>query len=97
MKKQPQLTLLDIAVKLKQLEDRLEELSKKTQEPVQTPKYVDMDKAAQILGIGRSSMYALMRGGKIAYILVGKQRRFLASDLEKYLQGQYVSPQSGIL
>jgi excisionase family DNA binding protein len=50
-----------------------------------------------MLGISRSSLYNLMREGKLSYVMVGRQRRLLVSDLETYTKGYYVPARPSIL
>ena len=43
--------------------------------------------AAQALGIGRNSIYALLRSGELRSIRVGKLIKIPRTALEEYLQG----------
>lgn len=43
--------------------------------------------AAQALGIGRNSIYALLRSGELGSIRVGKLIKIPRAALEEYLQG----------
>lgn len=43
------------------------------------------EEAAVVLGIGRTTLYDLLRNGEIASVQVGKLRRFRRTDLETYV------------
>ena len=44
-----------------------------------------VDQAAQRLGIGRTSMYALIRSGDVRSVKVGRCRRVPAVSLEEFV------------
>jgi excisionase family DNA binding protein len=97
MGKHSELTLFDLAVRIKQLEDRLDRLANQPPPLPKPPKYVDVATASQILGLSRSSLYNLMQAGKLSFVQVGRQRRVLAADIEKYLEGDYIPSKPSIL
>lgn len=46
---------------------------------------IDVDAAAKSLGIGRSSMYALMNAGDVATVVIGRRRLVTADSLRAYV------------
>jgi excisionase family DNA binding protein len=60
-------------------------------------KYLDVSNSCRFLGVGRNTIYALMREGKIAYTTLGRQRRILISDLKKYANSNYIQSKKSIL
>ena len=40
-----------------------------------------------MLGIGRTKLWELTRSGALASVLIGRSRRYLATDLEEFLAG----------
>ena len=97
MGKQSDLTIFDLVVRIKQLEDRFDQFVKQPPVPQKMPKYVDLSTAAHFLGISRTSLYKLMNEGKLSFVQVGRQRRILVADLEKYLEGDYVPTKPSII
>ena len=87
----------ELWARLEALEKRLAELAKQSAAAPPAAKYMDVSNAARMLGIGRSSLYNLMREGRLSYVVVGRQRRLLVSDLEKYAEGHYVPARPSIL
>ncbi|MFW6695242.1 helix-turn-helix domain-containing protein [Streptomyces sp. MAR4 CNX-425] len=45
------------------------------------------EEAADVLRIGRSTLYELMAAGVVKYIKLGRCRRIRRSDLESYVAG----------
>lgn len=45
---------------------------------------LDVNEAAAVLGIGRTTLYDLVKTNQIASVLVGRLRRFRRGDLETY-------------
>ncbi len=43
--------------------------------------------AVRVLGISRSTVYALMKGGKLASVKIGRARRFPVEAIDEYLAG----------
>jgi len=93
---------------LKQCIDRLQQRIFELEESVcklldtnnlitENDKYMDIANSCQFLGIGRNTIYALMREGKLGYTILGRQRRILISDLKKYANSNYIRPQKSIL
>jgi excisionase family DNA binding protein len=50
--------------------------------------------AAQALGIGRSKLYELLRGGLLESVLIGSARRIPSDALDAYVQGLRQRPAS---
>lgn len=48
---------------------------------------VTVDEAVRVSGIGRSTLYELMRAGEIPYRCVGRRRLVLMDGLRRYLVG----------
>ena len=54
--------------------------------PVQTPRLLlTVEQAAQMLGVGRSTMYGLILDGAVESVRIGRLRRVPADALPKYL------------
>ncbi|MER6500193.1 helix-turn-helix domain-containing protein [Streptomyces sp. NPDC001455] len=45
------------------------------------------EEAAELLGIGRSTLYELMTAGLVEYVKLGRCRRIRRSALEQYVDG----------
>ncbi len=54
--------------------------------PSITPLLLTVEQAAQRLGIGRTSLYALLKAGEIESVPVGRLRRVPAECLDEYVQ-----------
>lgn len=94
----PEPNIRELSARLEALEKQLQELIQQSPAPaVGAQKYMDVANAVHVLGISRSSLYNLMREGKLSYVVVGKQRRLLVSDLETYTKGYYVPARPSIL
>ena len=46
---------------------------------------LDADKAASLLGIPRSSIYAYAKRGELPHVKIGRHLKFIRSDLERAL------------
>jgi excisionase family DNA binding protein len=57
-------------------------------EPLQ-PFLVSVDKAAELLSIGRTMVYALMERGELAYRMVGNCRRIPVSELQRFSESDW--------
>ncbi len=79
------------------LEKKLYQLGNAAQLQVKEERYMDVASACEFLGTGRTSLYELMKSGKLAYTYIGKQRRILISDLKKYVLHNYVPTRASIL
>ena len=42
--------------------------------------------AAEVLGIGRTSVYALLKSGALRSVHVGRSRRITSSDLDRFIR-----------
>lgn len=49
---------------------------------------IDVEEAARILGVPRSWIYSSAEAGRIPSFRIGKYRRFKASELTRWLEGQ---------
>lgn len=47
----------------------------------------DVRQAAQVLGIGRTNVYKLLKDGHLPSVRVGRLRRIRRSDLDAYIDG----------
>jgi excisionase family DNA binding protein len=55
-------------------------------------KALRIDEAASILGIGRSSIYALMRAGKLGFVrLAGGRRRVPTTAIDAYIEANFIA------
>lgn len=55
--------------------------------PATTPILVTVERAAEMLAIGRTRMFALLRDGDIPSVLIGRSRRVPVAALEQYVAG----------
>lgn len=46
----------------------------------------DVRQAAQVLGIGRTNVYKLLKDGRLHSVRVGRLRRIRRSDLDAYIE-----------
>jgi excisionase family DNA binding protein len=51
------------------------------------PLLVDAKGAARLLGIGRTTLYELMKAGAIAPVRIGRCVRFPVAELERFVAG----------
>lgn len=56
--------------------------------PVPAPELLDLDQAIARLKTTRPTFYRWLRSGRLKGMKVGRQWRFYASDIERFLQGQ---------
>jgi excisionase family DNA binding protein len=52
---------------------------------------VSVDEAAMILGVSRSTVYALMGDGLLPYFKIGRRRLIYRKDLEEFIRRQRIS------
>lgn len=57
-------------------------------EAVTTPRklLLSVEEAAEVLGVGRTAMYALLRTGAVRSVTLGRSRRVRPEDLEAYVE-----------
>lgn len=87
----------ELEARIERLETKLAKLSKAKSILVGDDAYIEINSAADYMGISRRSLYRLMTQGVIPYTYIGAQRRFLVSDLNKYLKKQRVDIKGSIL
>ena len=49
-------------------------------------KLLKVDDLTKILGMGKSSIYAMAKSGELPSIRIGRSVRFLASDIQKFIE-----------
>ena len=49
------------------------------------PLLLKPQEVADLLGVGRSSIYRLMTNGQIAYVRIGSDRRIPATELDRFI------------
>ena len=59
---------------------------------VDTNKLMDMNEAASILGIKKSTLYALVMRKQIGHKKLGKLTRFSMNDIQEYINRNHVEP-----
>jgi len=59
---------------------------------VDTNKLMDMNEAASILGIKKSTLYALVMRKQIAHKKLGKLTRFSLADIQEFINKNHVEP-----
>ncbi len=60
-------------------------------------RYLDLQSACDMLGVSRSTFYLELQAGRIPYTMVGRQRKFLESDLKEYLLRNYVPAKKSLI
>jgi excisionase family DNA binding protein len=93
----PKQSFQELQERICSLEKKLQQLSSTAHTSVNEERYMDVGTACRFLGTGRTSLYELMKSGKLAYTYIGKQRRVLISDVKKYVQRNYVPTKGSIL
>lgn len=59
---------------------------------VDTNKLMDMNEAASILGIKKSTLYALVMRKQIGHKKLGKLTRFSMDDIQEFINRNHVEP-----
>ena len=59
---------------------------------VATNKLMDMNEAASILGIKKSTLYALVMRKQIGHKKLGKLTRFSMDDIQEFINRNHVEP-----
>ncbi|OHB94726.1 MAG: hypothetical protein A2Z57_13390 [Planctomycetes bacterium RIFCSPHIGHO2_12_39_6] len=59
---------------------------------VDTNKLIDMNEAASILGIKKSTLYALVMRKQIGHKKLGKLTRFSVNDIQEFINRNHVEP-----
>jgi excisionase family DNA binding protein len=90
-------SLEELLAKINQLENKLNELYSKQNNPNKADQYLDIASTCQYLGMGRTTLYDIMNKGLLAYTYIGRQRRVLLSDIKKYINSTYVASKQSIL
>lgn len=83
--------------RLTRVEQVLNQLSEEVNEPKKEMKYLDVAAAGKILGFSRAQMYILMNDGKLPFTRVGRQRRFILSDIVDYVKKGYQPARDSII
>jgi excisionase family DNA binding protein len=83
--------------RLQELENSVSRILEINQFIPEKDKYLDVSNSCRFLGIGRNTIYALMREGKISYTVLGRQRRILISELKKYAKSNFIQSKKSIL
>ena len=52
-----------------------------------TPMLLTVEQAAEWLGVGRTTMFALLRDGEVRSVQIGRLRRIRPADLQTYING----------
>lgn len=55
-------------------------------ETTPTKLLLSTEEAAQLLGIGRTRMYEILRSGAVKSVVIGRSRRIRPEDLEEYVR-----------
>ncbi|MHB1533917.1 MAG: excisionase family DNA-binding protein [Acidimicrobiales bacterium] len=63
------------------------EVTTLVERPTTQPKAVSVDDAAQLLGLGRSSLYELIETGRIRSVKVGSRRLVPMAAIDEFLSG----------
>ena len=59
---------------------------------IDTNKLMDMNEAASILGIKKSTLYALVMRKQIGHKKLGKLTRFSMDDIQEFINRNHVEP-----
>ena len=59
--------------------------------PTIAPLLITVETAAEMLGIGRTRMFALLRNGDIHSVLIGRSRRVPVAALQQYVAALMVA------
>ena len=86
-----------LCLRVKQLESKIEKLIEKSLEQQPKETYMDVASACRFLGISRVGIYRLMRHGELGFTHIGRQRRILVSELNKYTKKNKVNALPSIL
>ena len=55
----------------------------------QTGKFVSIQEAEEVLGVGRSTVYKLLDNGRLRSVKIGSARRIWTRDLEAFMASLY--------
>lgn len=86
-----------LQTRLQELEDSVSRILESSHLIPEKDKYLDVSTSCRFLGIGRNTIYALMREGKISYTVLGRQRRILISELKNYANSNFIHCKKSIL
>lgn len=57
-----------------------------TDERTERTQLYRVSEAAELLGIGRTSVYALLKSGELRSVRVGRSRRITSADLDRFIR-----------
>lgn len=92
-----ELTLKELQERLTRLEAEVKTITRDQANVRETFKYLDLQNACDMLGVSRSTFYLELQAGRIPYTMVGRQRKFLESDLNEYLRRNYVPAKKSLI
>lgn len=90
-------TLKELQERLTTLEAEVKTITRNQANVRETFKYLDLQSACDMLGVSRSTFYLELQAGRIPYTMVGRQRKFLESDLKEYLLRNYVPAKKSLI
>ncbi len=82
----PKVDYEKIIDKVSQLEKEVAKLKEMNNLIPEKERYMDIKNACSLLGISRANLYRIMERGELGYTIIGRQRRLLIVDLEKYFE-----------
>jgi excisionase family DNA binding protein len=82
----PKVDYEKIIDKVSQLEKEVAKLKEMNNLIPEKERYMDIKNVCALLGISRANLYRIMERGELGYTIIGRQRRLLIVDLEKYFE-----------
>ena len=82
----PKVDYEKIIDKVSQLEKEVAKLKEMNNLIPDKERYMDIKNVCALLGISRANLYRIMERGELGYTIIGRQRRLLIVDLEKYFE-----------
>lgn len=82
----PKVDYEKIIDKVSQLEKEVAKLKEMNNLIPDKERYMDIKNVCALLGISRANLYRIMERGELGYTIIGRQRRLLIDDLEKYFE-----------
>ena len=86
-----------ILQRLSFLEKEIERIKAVNQPVPEKDRYMDIKNACAMLGVSKTGMYRLLERGELGYTIIGRQKRILVSELNKYSERNKVEPLGSIL